>query len=131
MGKSRIEVLEMMEKEMADDVRKFDGRPFSARWNGRTVAEYFGSQGAAIAALARIMEEREEEKNGRVEEWKGLSDEETVRNIKRVVRNLNDILSECHRRKIRVQIVSRYFADGKGETIKDLAVVSAGKSLLS
>lgn len=35
------------------DATAFDGKPF----NGRTVAEYLGNQGAAIAALARILRE--------------------------------------------------------------------------
>ena len=39
--------------DMRDDAERFDGMPF----NGRTVAEYFGNQGAAIAALANIIEE--------------------------------------------------------------------------
>ena len=46
-----IEVLEMIMKDMKDDAIKFDGRPF----NGKTVAEYFGNQGAAIASLANIV----------------------------------------------------------------------------
>lgn len=33
------------------DASNFEGQPF----NGRTVAEYFGNQGAAIAALASII----------------------------------------------------------------------------
>ena len=37
--------------DMEADAKSFDGRPF----NGKTVAEYFGNQGAAIAALAKIM----------------------------------------------------------------------------
>jgi len=41
----------MIAKDMEDDARNFDGRPF----NGKTVAEYFGNQGAAIAALANIL----------------------------------------------------------------------------
>jgi hypothetical protein len=36
---------------MARDATEFDGKPF----DGRTVAEYFGNQGAAIAALADIV----------------------------------------------------------------------------
>ena len=47
----RIEVLEAIAKDMEDDARNFDGKPF----NGKTVAEYFGNQGAAIAALADIV----------------------------------------------------------------------------
>lgn len=38
--------------DMQADATAFDGKPF----NGRTVAEYFGNQGAAIAALATILE---------------------------------------------------------------------------
>ena len=38
-------------EDMENDAKNFDGQPF----NGQTVAEYFGKQGAAIAALARIM----------------------------------------------------------------------------
>ncbi len=46
-----IKVLEMIAEDMKNDAKAFDGRPF----NGRTVAEYFGNQGAAIASLANIM----------------------------------------------------------------------------
>ena len=46
-----IEVLAMISKDMADDAKNLDGKPF----NGITVAEHFGKQGAAIAALADIM----------------------------------------------------------------------------
>ena len=46
-----ISVLEMIAQDMADDAAKFDGQPFT----GRTVAEYFGYQGAAIASLAEII----------------------------------------------------------------------------
>ena len=49
--KKSIEILEMIQKDMENDAKKFDGKPF----NGKTVAEYFGNQGAAIAALARIV----------------------------------------------------------------------------
>ncbi len=52
MGKDKsIKVLEMIAADMKSDAEKFDGRPF----NGKTVAEYFGNQGAAIAALANII----------------------------------------------------------------------------
>lgn len=40
-------------KDMKEDATRFDGQPF----NGKTVAEYFGNQGAAIAALANIVHE--------------------------------------------------------------------------
>ena len=46
-----VEILEMIERDMENDAKEFDGKPF----NGRTVAEYFGKHGAAIAALARIV----------------------------------------------------------------------------
>jgi hypothetical protein len=49
--KDKIKVLEMIAEDMANDAKNFDGKPF----NGRTVAEYFGSHGAAIAALANII----------------------------------------------------------------------------
>jgi len=53
----RIKVLGMVAKDMEEDAKNFDGKPF----NGRTVAEYFGCQGAAIAALANIIKEIVEE----------------------------------------------------------------------
>ena len=46
-----LEVLATIQKDMENDAKKFDGKPF----NGKTVAEYFGNHGAAIAALARIV----------------------------------------------------------------------------
>jgi hypothetical protein len=46
-----VEVLEMIARDMKADAEAFDGRPF----DGRTVAEYFGHQGAAIAALANVL----------------------------------------------------------------------------
>jgi len=51
MGDRRIEVLEMIAEDMKNDAKNFDGRPF----DGKTVAEYFGNQGAAISALAGII----------------------------------------------------------------------------
>jgi hypothetical protein len=48
---NNVKVLEMIADDMQNDARDFDGRPF----NGKTVAEYFGNQGAAIAALADIV----------------------------------------------------------------------------
>ena len=48
---TKIKVVEMIAEDMKNDAREFDGRPF----NGRTVAKYFGRQGAAIAALANIV----------------------------------------------------------------------------
>lgn len=49
------QVCEEIAADMEIDAREFDGKPF----NGRTVAEYFGNQGAAIAALAKITAEHE------------------------------------------------------------------------
>jgi len=46
-----LEVLATIQKDMENDAKEFDGKLF----NGKTVAEYFGNQGAAIAALARIV----------------------------------------------------------------------------
>lgn len=52
MDKKRIlEVLDMIASDMESDARDFDGKPF----NGRTVAEYNGNLGAAIAALSSII----------------------------------------------------------------------------
>jgi hypothetical protein len=47
-----IKVLRAIAQDMKNDAKNFDGKPFT----GRTVAEYFGNQGAAIAALAHIIE---------------------------------------------------------------------------
>jgi len=47
----RLEILNMIAKDMKDDANNFDGQPF----NGKVVAAYFGNQGAAIAALAKIL----------------------------------------------------------------------------
>ena len=47
----RSDVLDIIEADMRADAKNFDGQPF----NGRTVAEYFGHQGAAISALTQIM----------------------------------------------------------------------------
>lgn len=44
---------EMVSNDMKSDAANFDGKPF----NGKTVAEYFGYQGAAISALADILKE--------------------------------------------------------------------------
>lgn len=45
------EILDMIADDMRNDAIHFDGQPFT----GKTVAEYFGNQGAAIAALANLM----------------------------------------------------------------------------
>lgn len=50
--KTPEEVCREIAADMENDATAFDGKPF----NGRTVAEYFGNHGAAIAALAKIVE---------------------------------------------------------------------------
>ena len=48
-----IKRLEMIAQDMENDAKEFDGKPF----DGKTVAAYFGYQGAAIAALAKTLKE--------------------------------------------------------------------------
>lgn len=60
MGKdNRIKICETIAEDMKNDAANFDGKPFT----GKTVGEYFGYHGAAIAALAdlikSLLEERE------------------------------------------------------------------------
>ena len=62
MEDKRIKVLEMIAKDMENDAKEFDGRPF----NGRTVAEYFGNHGAAIASLASILKSVLEQTDSKV-----------------------------------------------------------------
>ncbi len=53
MDKNKImRVCKEIASDMENDAKEFDGKPF----NGKIVAEYFGNQGAAIAALANIIE---------------------------------------------------------------------------
>lgn len=49
--KAQIKVLGMIAEDMENDAEYFDGQPFT----GKTVAEYNGKQGAAIAALATVI----------------------------------------------------------------------------
>jgi hypothetical protein len=58
MADKRIEILSRIAADMESDAKEFDGKPF----NGKTVAEYFGNQGAAIAALADVLKSMLEEK---------------------------------------------------------------------
>lgn len=52
MYKERMkEVLTGIAEDMKNDAKNFDGKPF----DGKTVAEYFGYQGAAITALANVL----------------------------------------------------------------------------
>lgn len=54
-----IKVLAEIALDMEKDAKSFDGKPFT----GKTVAMYFGYQGAAIAAIANILREVLEELN--------------------------------------------------------------------
>ena len=46
-----IKVLDMISSGMENDIKEFEGKPFT----GRTVGALFGKQAAAIQALANIM----------------------------------------------------------------------------
>ncbi len=48
-----VTVLKTISQDMENDARKFDGQPFT----GKTMAEYNGNLGAAIAAIADILKE--------------------------------------------------------------------------
>ena len=52
-----MKILTMIADDMEKDAKEFDGKPF----DGKTVAEYFGNQGAAIAALSNIVNKLLEE----------------------------------------------------------------------
>lgn len=49
--KNKVEVLDMIAKDMKDDAKNFDGKPIT----GKTIGKYFGCLGAAITALAEIL----------------------------------------------------------------------------
>uniref|UniRef100_A0A6M3LNB3 Uncharacterized protein n=1 Tax=viral metagenome TaxID=1070528 RepID=A0A6M3LNB3_9ZZZZ len=61
MSDRRIEIVRMISEDMEKDAKNFDGKPF----DGRTVAEYFGNQGAAISALADILKSMLEQEKGK------------------------------------------------------------------
>ncbi len=48
-----IEICNQVSLDMANDAKEFDGKPF----DGKTVATYFGYQGAAISALADVIKQ--------------------------------------------------------------------------
>lgn len=48
-----VQICEQVADDMEKDAREFDGKPF----DGKTVATYFGYQGAAIAALSKVVQE--------------------------------------------------------------------------
>ena len=47
------QICEQVQKDVENDAKEFDGKPF----DGKTVATYFGYQGAAINALANVLKE--------------------------------------------------------------------------
>lgn len=51
-AETKAKVCRLIADDMENDVKNFEGQPFT----GKTVAEYFGNQSAAIAALANIVE---------------------------------------------------------------------------
>jgi hypothetical protein len=51
-NKTPRQICREIAEDMANDATNFDGKVF----NGRTVAEYFGNHGAAITALACLVE---------------------------------------------------------------------------
>ena len=48
-----IKICEQVSTDMENDAKEFDGKPF----DGKTVATYFGYQGAAISALSNVIKE--------------------------------------------------------------------------
>lgn len=54
----RIDICTMIAADMKKDAEEFDGKPF----DGKTVAQYFGYHGAAIASLADMLKSILEEK---------------------------------------------------------------------
>ena len=57
MKPTPIEALQMIAADMQADAINFNGREF----NGRNVAEYLGNLGAAIAAIAIILQKHLED----------------------------------------------------------------------
>lgn len=54
MNKKRlIEICQQVAIDVKNDAVEFDGKPFT----GKTMAEYMGYHGAAISALANVLEE--------------------------------------------------------------------------
>lgn len=48
-----IKCCKQVASDMANDAKEFDGKPF----DGKTVAQYLGYQGAAIAALSNVIKQ--------------------------------------------------------------------------
>lgn len=57
MGKSRLDVLNIIIEDCETDAKEFDGKPFT----GKTLGELHGILEAKIQALARILKELVEE----------------------------------------------------------------------
>lgn len=54
MDKNRlVEICEQVALDVESDAKEFDGKPF----DGKTVAKYFGYQGAAIKALSDVLKQ--------------------------------------------------------------------------
>ena len=70
MTKERIsEVMQMVADDMEADVKAFEGKPF----NGRTVAEFFGNQAAAIRAVALAVKQLSESVEGSGKQTQGAA----------------------------------------------------------
>ena len=50
-NEKRVKILKLIADDMKRDAENFEGKPF----DGKTVSQYFGHQGAAIAAIANIL----------------------------------------------------------------------------
>jgi len=48
-----INVMNMVIEDVKNDAREFDGKPFT----GKTMGEYMGNHGAAIAAIANAIKD--------------------------------------------------------------------------
>jgi hypothetical protein len=59
MMATELEVLDMIIRDMEQDVKDFDGKPFT----GRTLGEIHGTLCATIQALAKIVKEHIHEVN--------------------------------------------------------------------
>lgn len=51
--KEAIRILDMVAEDMENDVRYYEGKPFT----GRNVSEFFGKIAAAVKAVATVMRE--------------------------------------------------------------------------
>jgi hypothetical protein len=58
----RIGICESIIEDMKKDATDFDGKPFT----GKTMGEYMGYHGAAIAALANVLKSVLEEKEAQI-----------------------------------------------------------------